>query len=110
MSGVGGRGERGGGAGGGGGVGGGGGGGGAYLSSTSSFATQQAARPSQINNGPLLEHAGSRRILRTARLGPDFAVRSRFEVELGGSKGERLSSAGFSLPSLPSLPSLHTNF
>eukprot|EP00752_Nemacystus_decipiens_P010349 g9219.t1 len=71
-SGVGGRGGGGGGAG----RGGGGGGGGAYLSSTSSYATQLAARPTQIHNGPLLEHggAGSRRILRTARLGPDFAV------------------------------------
>lgn len=90
---LGGRGNRGGGGsggsgstgGGGGGVGGRGGGaagGGAYLSSTSSFATQLAARPTQIHNGPLLEQggAGSRRILRTARLGPDFAVSGGFRV------------------------------
>ena len=44
-----------------------------YLSSSSSLALQ-AARPLQIRNGPLMEHGGSRRLVRGAKLGIDFEV------------------------------------
>lgn len=51
-----------------------------YLSAPSSVVTQ-TARPVQIPNQPLLEHGGSRRLLRTARIGQDF------EVMTGGEGG-----------------------